>query len=145
MRFIDNAVDTASGTIVVKAELPNDDESMTPGQFLKIRLVLDTLHNAVTVPNEAVQLGADGNFVYVIKDNEHVELRKVDIATADTTITAISNGVQAGETVVTDGQLRLTPDALVKVKDVAGAGREKPKGDGQGKGKKAVAADAGQK
>ncbi len=145
VRFIDNAVDTASGTIVVKAELPNDDESMTPGQFLKIRLVLDTLHNAVTVPNEAVQQGADGNFVYVIKDNEHVELRKVDIATADTTITAISNGVQAGETVVTDGQLRLTPDALVKVKDAAGAGREKSKGDQQGKVKKPASADAGRK
>ena len=145
VRFIDNAVDTASGTIIVKAELPNDDESMTPGQFLKIRLVLDTLHNAVTVPNEAVQQGADGNFIYVIKDNEHVELRKVDIATADTTITAISKGVEAGETVVTDGQLRLTPDAVVKVKDAAGTGHDKSKGDQQGKVNKPASADAGQK
>ena len=145
VRFIDNTVDSASGTIVVKAELPNEDESMTPGQFLKIRLVLDTLHNAVTIPNEAVQQGADGNFVYVIKDNAHVELRKVDIATTDTTITAIGKGVEAGETVVTDGQLRLTPDAVVKVKDASGSGRDKAKDDQQGKTKKPGSADTGQK
>ena len=145
VRFIDNAVDTASGTIVVKAELPNDDESLTPGQFLKIRLVLDTLHNAVTIPNEAVQQGADGHFVYVIKDNERVELRKVVIATSDTTTTAIGQGVEAGETVVTDGQLRLTPDAVVKVKDASGAGRDKSKGDAQGKGKRPLSGDAEQK
>ena len=145
VRFIDNAVDTTSGTIVVKAELPNDDESLTPGQFLKVRLVLDTLRNAVTIPNEAIQQGADGHFVYVIKDNEHVELRKVDIATSDTTTTAISQGVGAGETVVTDGQLRLTPDAVVKIKDASGAGRDKSKGDAQGKGKKLAPGDAGQK
>lgn len=145
VRFVDNAVDTSSGTILVKAELPNDDEALTPGQFLKVRLVLDTLRDAVTIPNEAVQQGADGNFVYVIKSDEHVELRKIKIATSDTKMTAVSKGVAADETVVTDGQLRLTPDAVVKVKDSGNTGREKTKDSAQGREKSPSPAGSEQK
>ncbi len=119
VRFLDNAVDVASGTILMKAILPNEEEKLTPGQFLNVTLRLDTLSKAVVVPNEAVQQGAEGNFVFVVKDDNSVEVRKVETAASDAGVTAISKGLQAGETVVTDGQLRLTPGAKIKAKDAA--------------------------
>ena len=119
VRFLDNAVDIASGTIQMKAVLPNDDEKLTPGQFLNVSLRLDTLTKAVTVPNEAVQQGAEGNFVFVVKTDSSVEVRRIETAASDGGITAISKGLQAGETVVTDGQLRLTPGTTIKAKDPA--------------------------
>ena len=114
VRFLDNAVDATTGTILMKAELPNADELLTPGQFLNVTLLLDTLHNTVTVPNEAIQQGAEGNFVYVIKDDGRAEVRKVEAAAADGGVTAISKGLNVGEIVVTDGQLRLTPGSKTK-------------------------------
>jgi membrane fusion protein, multidrug efflux system len=120
VHFLDNAVDSATGTILMKALLPNSDERLTPGQFLNVTLLLDTLKDAVTVPNEAVQQGADGNFLYVVKDDSSVEMRKIEVAAANAGLSAIGKGLQGGETVVTDGQLRLTPGAKVKTRDAAG-------------------------
>jgi multidrug efflux system membrane fusion protein len=116
VHFLDNAVDAASGTIQMKAIVPNDREQLIPGQFLAVSLGLDTLRQAVTVPNEAVQQGADGNFLFVVKDDETVEVRKVQAAASAGGVTAIEKGLQAGERVVTDGQLRLTPGARIKAK-----------------------------
>ena len=116
VHFVDNAVDAATGTIQMKAILPNDDEQLTPGQFLRVSLRLDTLRQTVTVPNEAVQQGADGNFLFVVKADETVEVRKVETTASAAGYTAIGQGLQAGETVVTDGQLRLTPGAKIKSK-----------------------------
>ena len=116
VHFIDNAVDATTGTILLKATVPNDDEKLTPGQFLNITLLLDTLSNAVTVPNEAVQQGAEGNFLYVVKDDSSVEMRKIEAAASSAGATAIRSGLIAGETVVTDGQLRLMPGAKVKTR-----------------------------
>lgn len=113
VRFLDNAVDSASGTIQMKAVLPNADEKLTPGQFLNVSLLLDTLPGTVTVPNEAVQQGAEGNFVFIVKDDNSVEMRKVVTAASAGGLTAMSTGVQAGETIVTDGQLRLAPGVRV--------------------------------
>lgn len=121
VRFIDNAVDSTTGTILMKAVLANEAESLTPGQFLNVTLVLETLANAVTVPDEAVQQGADGNYLYVVKADDSVEMRKIDVATSNGVVTAIRTGVQTGETVVTDGQLRLKPGTKVRAKD-RGAG-----------------------
>lgn len=117
VRFIDNAVDAATGTILVKAELANDKEVLTAGQFLDVTLVLDTLKQAVTVPNAAVQQGAEGNFVFVVKNDNTVEVRQIETAASEAGLTAIRNGLQAGETVVTDGQLRLVPGAKIKTKE----------------------------
>lgn len=117
VRFIDNAVDSTTGTILMKAVLANETESLTPGQFLNVTLVLETLANAVTVPDEAVQQGADGNYLYVVKADDSVEMRKIDVATSNGVVTAIRAGVQTGETVVTDGQLRLKPGTKVRAKD----------------------------
>jgi multidrug efflux system membrane fusion protein len=117
VHFLDNAVDSATGTILMKAVLPNSEEKLTPGQFLNVRLRLDTLRNAVTVPNEAVQQGAEGNFIYVVKADSSVEMRTIEVAAADAGLTAISKGLQGGETVVTDGQLRLTPGIKIRVRE----------------------------
>jgi multidrug efflux system membrane fusion protein len=114
VRFLDNAVDTTTGTILMKAELPNADEQLTPGQFLNVTLLLETLHNAVTVPDEAVQQGADSNFVYVVNKDQRAEVRKVETATSEDGVTAIRKGLHTGETIVTEGQVRLTPGSRIK-------------------------------
>lgn len=101
----------------MKAVLPNADEKLTPGQFLNVSLLLDTLARAVTVPNEAVQQGAEGNFVFVVKDDESVEMRKVVTAASEGGVTAIRTGVLVDETVVTDGQLRLAPGVRIKARE----------------------------
>ena len=117
VHFIDNAVDTATGTILIKARLPNAEETLTPGQFLNVSLLLDTLTQAVTVPNEAVQQGADGQFIFVVTKDDSVEVRAIETAASDAGVTAISKGLQVGEIVVTDGQLRLAPKVKVKTRD----------------------------
>ena len=117
VRFIDNTVDPATGTIQMKAELANEDERLTPGQFLNVNLRLDTLDNIVAIPTPAVQQGADGNFAFVVKDDGSVEVRKLEIAATFEGWSAVRKGIAAGETVVTDGQLRLTPGARAKVRD----------------------------
>jgi len=121
VHFIDNAVDPTTGTILMKAVLPNADEKLTPGQFLNVSLLLDTLTAAVTIPSEAVQQGADGNFVYVVKDDQSTAVRPIITAAADEGVTAIAKGLQVGETVVTDGQLRLAPGVKVKARETSGA------------------------
>ena len=123
VRFIDNSVDVSTGTILLKAELPNQDEKLTPGQFLNVSLLLDTLRQAVTVPNNAVQQGADGNYVYAVKDDASVEMRRVEALASEEGFTAVRGAVRVGETIVTDGHLRLTPGAKIKIKEEAPAGK----------------------
>ena len=115
-KFIDNAVDPVTGTIVIKAVLDNKDGKLTPGQFLNVSMTLDKLADAVLIPNEAVQQGAEGNFLYVVKPDNTVEVRKIEVISTYQGASAIGKGLSAGETVVTDGQLRLTPGATVKTK-----------------------------
>ena len=129
-----------AGALKIEAQAPNDatgrfsgvvrfidnaDELLTPGQFLNVSLILDTLANAVTVPDEAVQQGAEGNFVYVVVSDGTVEMRRIETAASDAQTTAVAKGLATGETVVTDGHLRLTPGAKVKIKegDKAPAGK----------------------
>ena len=126
VHFLDNAVDATTGTILMKARLSNDDEKLTPGQFVNVALLLDTLPHAVVVPKEAVQQGAEGNFIYVVKDDNSVEVRKVEIAAADSGMAAIGKGLQVNETVVTDGQLRLTPGSRIKTKAPERTTEQKP-------------------
>ncbi len=124
VRFIDNTVDASTGTILLKAELPNKDEALMAGQYLNVALVLDTLKQAVSVPSNAVQQGAEGNYVYVLKEDGHVDLRRVEVLAAQDGFTAVRGNVKAGEAVVTDGHLRLTPGARAKVRDKAAGGKE---------------------
>lgn len=114
--FIDNAVDPSTGTIQMKAVVANTDERLTPGQFLNVSMAVDTLAAAVVVPSEAVQQGPEGNFLFVVKADSTVELRKVDVVATYRGQVAIGKGVAAEETVVTDGQLRLTAGAPVQIR-----------------------------
>ena len=119
VRFLDNGVDATTGTIGLKAIVPNDDETLAPGQFVAVSLVLDTLKQAVVIPAEAVQQGADGSFLFVAKDDGTVEIRKVRVASVQQQSAIIAEGLAGGEAVVTEGQLRLTAGARVKSADAA--------------------------
>jgi multidrug efflux system membrane fusion protein len=121
VRFLDNAVDPTTGTIQMKALLANEDEKLTPGQFVNISLALETLSQVVTVPTEAVQQGPEGTFLYVVAADETVQVRKVAIAATQGAqgkqVAAVKEGLAGGEIVVTDGQLRLVPGAKVRPAD----------------------------
>jgi multidrug efflux system membrane fusion protein len=117
VRFIDNTVDAATGTIQLKAELPNEDEALMAGQFLNVALVLDTLKQAVSVPDNAVQQGADGNYLYVIEEDGRAGLRRVEPLASRDGFTAVRGDLRAGEKVVTDGQLRLAPGVKARIQD----------------------------
>lgn len=117
VRFLDNGVDVATGTIQLKAVLPNADEKLAPGQFVSVSLVLDTLKDAVVIPAEAVQQNAEGSFLFVAKEDNTVEMRKIRVASTQQQFAMIADGLAAGETVVTEGHLRLTPGARVRPAD----------------------------
>ena len=117
VRFLNNTVDAATGTILMKALLPNGDEHLTPGQFLDVSLVLGTLKDVVTVPMEAVQQGPEGSFVYVVQPDKTAKQQPVKMALTQAGRAALVEGLADGETVVTDGHSRLTPKSKVKIKD----------------------------
>jgi len=117
--FVDNAVDQTTGTIKLKGTFANENRHLWPGQFVNVDVTLSTEPNAVVVPAPAVQTGQQGTFVFVVKPDQTVELRPV---TADRSIgsdTVIDKGLKPGETVVTDGQLRLVPGARITVKNAS--------------------------
>ncbi len=124
LTFIDNTVDATTGTIKLKGTFPNEDRKLWPGEFLRVTLRLTTHSNAVVVPNQAVQTGQDGQFVYVVKNDKTVELRPVVTGTRVDQELVIDSGLAPGETVVTEGQLRLAPGSRVQFRD----GREQPAG-----------------
>jgi membrane fusion protein, multidrug efflux system len=115
--FIDNKVDATTGTIQLKATFDNADERLTPGQFVNVAMTLSAVENALVVPTRTVQVNQNGTFVFVVKDDQTVEMRPVEVGPQSTDVTVITKGVGLGETVVTDGQLRLFPGAKVQVKD----------------------------
>jgi multidrug efflux system membrane fusion protein len=114
VRFIDNGVDIATGTIQLKAVVPNADEKLAPGQFVGVSLVLDTLKDAVVIPAEAVQQGTGGSFLFIGKEDGTVEVRKIRVASIQQESAIVAEGLAAGETVVTEGHLRLTAGARFK-------------------------------
>lgn len=119
LSVIDNTVDMTTGTIRLKAVMPNTDRFLWPGQFVNVVLTLDTIQNATVVPAEAVQNGQEGQFVYVVKADKTVEPRVVTAGRSFERKVIIEKGVAAGETVVVDGQLRLFPGAPIKLVDPA--------------------------
>lgn len=109
--FINNAIDSTTGTVLVKATLANHDESLLPGQFVNVVLRLATIPDAVVIPSQAVQAGQKGDYVYVVKPDKTAEIRPVVIGETTGSDVVIRSGIKAGEQVVTDGQLRLHPGA----------------------------------
>jgi len=123
LTFIDNQVDVATGTISLKAKFPNDDDRLWPGQFVNVTLTLGMQENAVVVPSAAVQVGPNGPYVFVIRQDSTVELRLVKPDRNVGGKTVVAGGVAAGERVVVDGQLRLGNGTRVTVQ-----GSTPPKG-----------------
>jgi len=117
--FIDNAVDQTTGTIKVKASFDNADRRLWPGQFLNVTMTLKVDDNALVVPTPAVHAGPQGTYVFVVKPDKSAELRPVDVSRTLGDETIIAKGVEAGDTVVTDGHLRLVPGSRVQIKDGA--------------------------
>jgi multidrug efflux system membrane fusion protein len=117
LTFIDNSVDPTTGTIKLKGTFPNEDNKLWPGEFVRVTLGLTTRPHATVVPNQAVQTGQDGQFVYVVKQDRTVEMRPVVTGTRVDQELVIDRGLEPGETVVTEGQLRLTPGSHVQVQD----------------------------
>ena len=111
---VDNQVDPTTGTVKLKAHFANDDNALFPNQFVNVRMVLDTLHDVVVIPSAAVQRGAQGLFVYVVQPDSTVVQRAVKLGPGEGQRVAVSEGLAAGETVVTDGMDRLRPGASVQ-------------------------------
>ena len=109
LHFLDNAVNNTTGTVLLRAVVPNHDMKLWSGQFVSVRLHLSIKKNAVVVPYEAVQIGQQGNYVFVISPDKKAELRNVTVGSKEDDRIIIEDGVKAGETVVTVGQMGLKP------------------------------------
>jgi multidrug efflux system membrane fusion protein len=121
LAFVDNQVDTLTGMVRLKATFSNEDHRLWPGRFVNVALTISKQQDAVVVPTSAVQTGQRGAFVFVVRGDSTVELRPVTVGANVHEQTVLAEGVQAGEVIVTDGQLRLTPGAKVRSKANANA------------------------
>jgi membrane fusion protein, multidrug efflux system len=138
LSFVDNGVDMTTDTIKLKATFPNTDRALWPGQFVRVSLRLATLPHAMVLPSQAVQTGQDGQYVFVVKPDSTVEQRPVTSGQRLDQDVVIEKGVRAGETVVTEGQLRLEPGSRVTTDlNSAGGGSGRGRGQsGQGRGRR---------
>ena len=123
---IDNQVDQTTGTVKLKAEFPNTNLQLWPGQFVNVRVLMDTLRQVVVVPTAAIQRGPNGTFVYVVKAEGAVTVRPVTLAQQDDLQAVVATGLQAGERVVTTGFARLTEGTAVSVSSAEDAGQVAP-------------------
>jgi multidrug efflux system membrane fusion protein len=115
LTFVNNTVDATTGTIALMASFPNADHHLWPGQFANVLLDLGEQQNVLTVPSEAVQSGQQGDYVFVLKQDMTVDVRQVKVGDTANGLTEVQQGLSAGETVVTDGQVRLVPGTKVYV------------------------------
>jgi multidrug efflux system membrane fusion protein len=147
LAFVDNAVDRSTGTIKLKAEFINKERRLWPGQFVNVALTLTTEAGAVVIPSEAVQVGQEGQHVFVVKEGGRVEVRPVVIGRTNVGEAIIVNGLAAGEQVVREGQFLLGPESRVQVKDPTRA-NEESKAEGRrgrrGQGKTGEAREKGE-
>lgn len=113
LTFVDNAVQAETGQVTLRATIPNPGHRFWPGRFVNVRLVLGTLHGAVLVPATAPQMSANGSYVYVVKADSRAEQRPVTLGQRQGDLIVVEKGVAAGEKVVIDGQLGVTPEGKV--------------------------------
>jgi len=114
--FVDNAVDQTTGTIKIKGSFPNQDLRLWPGQFVNVVVTLTTDPSAIVVPTAAVQAGQQGQFVFVVKPDQTVALQPVTIARTNGLEAIVSQGLKAGDIVITDGQIRLVPGSHISIR-----------------------------
>ena len=119
LTFLDNAVDSATGTLLLKGSFANQDGVLWPGQFVKVALELYVQPDALVVPSTAVVAGQQGSYVFVVKPDRTTEIRDVRVARPAGDVTVLEGGIEPGEQVVTEGQLRLTAGAKVMIKPPA--------------------------
>jgi len=138
----DNQIDTTTGTIKLKAQFPNPDAQLFPNQFVNVKMIVDTRKGATTIPLAAIQRGAQGTIVYVVKEDKTTTVRPVKMGPSENDVVVIESGLAPGEVVVTDGIDRLREGAKVEVTAPfvprargAGEGRRGPRGAGKGDGK----------
>jgi len=124
LSVIDNQIDTTTATVKLKAVFSNDDYKLWPGQFVNVRLLVSDLPNSVVVPSQAIQLGPDGSYVYVVGGDNKALMRAVITGSTEDGMTLIKSGLKSGEIVVTDGQYRLQPGS-----DVTTAAHKHPAGE----------------
>ena len=108
LKVVDNQVDQTTGTVKLKAEFPNTDLQLWPGQFVNVRLLIDTLKQVVVIPTGAVQRGPNGTFVYIVKDDNTAAVRPIVVQKQDETQTVVKSGLEPNDRVVTTGFVRLT-------------------------------------
>jgi multidrug efflux system membrane fusion protein len=132
LSFIDNAVDTTTGTVLLKATFPNPNQRLWAGEFVATRLNLFVEQNALVVPTQAVVTGQSGSYVYVVTDSGTASQRPVTVERTAGSMSVIASGIRNGDQVVTDGQSRLTPNAKVQVTTPQGATPGGPGGRGRG-------------
>ena len=113
--FMDNTVDNTTGTVKLKALFENTDSALWPNQYVDVVMNLDSIHNAVVVPTQAVQTGQKGQFIWIVDDKKAAHMVPVTVGPSIDGVTAILSGVKSGEQVVTDGQIQLSEGAKVKV------------------------------
>jgi len=131
--FLDNAVQHATGTVNLRATIANSDHRFWPGRFVNIRLVLNTIQQAVLIPVSAPQMSANGSFVYVVKPDSTAEQRTVSLGQRQGDLIVVDSGVQPGERIITAGQLGVTPGGKVKVEQPRNAGESAAVGAGEKK------------
>jgi multidrug efflux system membrane fusion protein len=115
LTFLDNAVQEGTGTVKLRATIPNGDHRFWPGRFVKVRLVLSTIRDAVLVPAAAPQTSAQGQFVYVVKEDSTAEMRPVTLGQRQEDRVVVAQGLEPGERVVLTGQMAVTPGGKVRV------------------------------
>src|SRR4030095_7231016 len=128
LTFLDNAVQNATGTVNLRATIPNEDHRFWPGRFVNIRLVLSTIHQAVLIPAAAPQMSANGTFVYVIKEDSTAEQRAVTLGQRQGDLIVVEKGVNPGERVVMNGQLGVTPGGKVSIEQPRNQNGSAPSG-----------------
>jgi multidrug efflux system membrane fusion protein len=122
---VDSAINTSTGTVNLKAQFANDDETLFPNQFVNVTLLVDTLHDTVVIPTAAIQRGAPGTFVYLVQADSSVAVHPIKLGPVDGDNVAVTDGLQVGDRVVIDGADKLRDGMKVTVSD----GTTNPSGD----------------
>jgi membrane fusion protein, multidrug efflux system len=137
---LDNTIDQTTGTIRLKAQFDNRDDALWPNQFVNVQLLLEVRKNSIVVPAATIQRGPQGTFIFVVKEDNTVDVRPVSISLTQGLLAVVDQGVSEGETVVTDGQDKLQANSKVEVRNggasADGSAKPGPSGDGSGKRKK---------
>jgi membrane fusion protein, multidrug efflux system len=151
LQVVDNQIDQTTGTVRIKAEFPNANLQLWPGQFVNVRVLFDTLRQVVVVPTPAVQRGPNGTFAYVLKGDDSVSLRPVAVSHQTETLAVIAKGIDSSDRVVTTGFGRLKDGAGVSIAEPEApqpqpaAAKTEPRGEGRGGGVRAACAADAQK